>query len=72
MSVTAADLLAKAQVIIDKQTQRGISVATSADKLAEYTAAHDKAVADDADYAAAFDDFVNASSSFQRDDITIP
>ena len=72
MAVSPADLLAKAQLIIDKQAQRGISVATSADKLAEYNAAHAKAAADDAEYAAAFDDFVNASHDFNKDVIDIP
>ncbi len=72
MSVSAEDLLAKAQVVIDKRAALGLSVGTAADEKAKYDAAHAKALADDADYGAAFEDFVSSSSAFVKDDVTIP
>lgn len=72
MSVSAEDLLAKAQAVIDKRAALGISVNSAAKEKAEYDDAHGKAMADNTDYAAAFDDFVSSSSSFQKDDVTIP
>lgn len=72
MSVTAEDLLAKAQSVINARAALGISVDTDAQAKAAYDDAHNKALADDSNYAAAFDDFVSSSHDFQRDVIQIP
>ena len=72
MAVSAQDVLAAAQVVIDKQAARGITVAAAADQKAAYDTAHAAAVADDASYSAAFDAFVETASSFTKDSVEIP
>lgn len=72
MAVSAEELLAKAQAVIDKRAQLGLSVASAGKEKAEYDEAHGKAMADNGDYASAFNDFVTSSHDFQKDDVSIP
>ena len=72
MAVTPTELLQKAQAIIDKQATLGISIGTAAQQKAEYDTAHEKALADSVEYSTAFDDFVNASHEFKKDEPAIP
>ena len=72
MAVTAEELLQKAQTVIYKRAQLGLSVTSAGKEKAEYDDAHGKALADNSDYATAFDDFVNSSHDFQKDQVDIP
>ncbi len=69
---TAEQLLQKAQAVIDKRAALGISVNAAANDKAVYDASHTKAMADNDDYAAAFNDFVDSSHDFQKDQVEIP